>query len=139
MTKKIVKSKTKVVSSPTKKIIEKKSDFDINQEKIENLLHMLNAHEKPRLTFWRDESMKGDIIGIVPVTRTTKKTIGGQFNPFDEIKEEEFVKFYCIKIKIIESDLNHSNIPYKKFLKNGIIYLEDFDIEKIYYEVVNNL
>jgi len=142
-----VKNKT---TSPIKpkdlpqKIILKKSDIEIKEAKVDNLISMLNSYEYNHLTFWKDKELgMGDIIGSVPITRTTKKTIGGQFNPHDVVKDEEFIRLYIIEVpltNIKSTELSETNERKRTYLiKKGILYINLFDINDIYDYIVGNI
>lgn len=119
------------MKAQTKKKITKD---DILQEKIENLLSILNSPETS-CTFWKVNEPYAHLMGIRPVRRTTIEVINPNgFNPYDKKIEENLFKCFKIFIKDSKKDLpldeNEINIR-PEIEKNGIIYIEGHDLISI--------
>lgn len=139
------KAKTKPkTSNLPKKVVLKKTDIDIKQKKVDDLIDMLNRHQNADLQFmfWKSDKGLGDIMGTVPIVRTTKKVIEGSFNPYESIKEEKFLKFWIIDIsdskdKWMTSQKDHERKIF--FANKNMEYIKHNNINIILSVVLNNL
>ena len=116
----------------------KQTKDDMLQEKIENLLSILNSPESS-CTFWKINEPHVHLMGIRPVKRTTVEVINPNgFNPYDKKIEENLFK--CFKI-FIENNKEHYPTDEEKINirneleKSGIVYITHHDLISIFESV----
>lgn len=135
----VIKKKESSTKSPPGPQSIESSQYRIQQEKIYELLNRLNLPEN-NLRFWIDGKTFGDIVGLVPVERFYERERGGRFFPFIDKINDNCTKFVIIHVEQkeskIEVDSNYIKIQ-QEYEKKGIVYIKDFNIEKIYEGIKN--
>jgi len=122
--------------TPLKNLKFKDEEKEDKGEIIDDLIDQLNNLEK-KCRFWQDSYLEGfpmgDIVGIVPISRTITKSIGGHFFPFDKKIDQVISKFVVIDV-CIQKDLDLTKCEINKqsnFEEYGIEYIKHFDINYI--------